>query len=579
MRLNIIRRIIVVLFLLIAGYLFNLQVMRGQYFARLSQSNSMRVVPFEGARGRIYDRNGKILADNIKAFHAVVIPQDIGNNKALFAFIASLVGTEPSVIERRYFRNKLNPFSPVVIAESLTRAQAIKIEENAFRFPGLMVVEQFSRIYHSPENNSHLIGYVGKIDPSRAQAQPEYGYSSQELVGYSGVEEYYDGVLRGIPGGRRIEVNSRGRQTQLLSVREPVDGKSIVLTIDDDMQAAGRAVLAGRRGALVVMDPANGEVLALVSSPSFDPNAFMDKERHEKVLEYLRNPDAPMLNRAVAGAFQPGSVFKIIVALGALEDFKIKSGTIFDCPGYFQMGGRTYNFPHAWGAQDLKSALAHSANEYFFHSGLLLGTPAMVKHASAFGLGSRTGIDLPYEVKGNLPNSKSMPWFKGDTLNTSIGQGYVLATPIQLARLMAAVENNGKMPQPYILLNRPGEVSFRQDNGGIAEVAPLPPPPMTHVSFRKEVWDAVREGLKGVVNYESGTAHALAAIPGVTTYGKTGTAQTGPGREDHAWFAGVSKTDKREIVYCLLLEHGGSSANAVGAVHEFLLSLKAQGKI
>ena len=248
MRLNVIRNIILVMMFLIVVDLFYMQVIRGGYFAHLSLSNSIRVVPFEGARGRIFDRNGKILADSIKEYHAVVIPQDVRDKKALFSFIADVVGVETSVIEKRYLRNRLTPFSPITLSDGITRPQAIRIEENAFRFPGLFVLEKFSRRYPYGASSAHLVGYVGKADPFNVKKIAEYGFSAEEVVGYSGVEEYYDEVLRGIPGGRQIEVNSRGQQTQLLSVREPSNGKNIVLTIDEDMQRAAHSALAGRHG-------------------------------------------------------------------------------------------------------------------------------------------------------------------------------------------------------------------------------------------------------------------------------------------------------------------------------------------
>ncbi|MBF0387099.1 MAG: penicillin-binding protein 2 [Candidatus Omnitrophica bacterium] len=564
MRLNIIRHSILVLFLLILGNLFYLQVIRGGYYAHLGLSNSIRVVPFEGARGRILDRNGKLLAQNTKAYHAVVVPQDIRDKRALFAFMADVLGVETAVVEKRFLKNKLTKFAPVTLADNLKRSQVIMIEENAFRFPGLMVLEKFSRHYPSGDSAAHLVGYVGKADPFKMNRITEYGFSAEDVVGYSGVEEYYDAVLRGQPGGRQIEVNSRGQQTQLLSVREPVDGTSLTLTVDRDIQRSAQEALSGRRGAVVVMVPASGEVLAVVSSPSFNPNAFISKEDREPVAQYLQDPAAPLHNRAVSGAFPPGSVFKIPVSLGGLEERKIIPATTYDCPGYFQMGDRTYRFPHAWGAQDLTRALAHSANEYFFHIGLLLGSDGMGKYARAFGLGSRTGIDLPSESKGSLPGLNVGRWYKGDTLNMSIGQGYVLATPIQLARLMSAFENSGNMPRPYIVLS------------GLAEPVKTQ---FTHVSFRPEVWAAVRAGLAEVVSLDTGTAHALADIPGAVTYGKTGTAQAGAGKEDHAWFAGVTRTDKSVIAYCVFLEHGGSSANAVALTKELLTALRDQGKI
>jgi penicillin-binding protein 2 len=344
-----------------------------------------------------------------------------------------------------------------------------------------------------------------------------------------------------------------------MSERDPVPGLDVVLSIDQHIQLVAQDALAGRRGAAVVIDPSNGEVLALVSAPSFDPNIFASTERRNRASVYLNDPMSPLLNRAVSAQFPPGSVFKIMVAMAGLEEKKFIPSMTVDCPGYYELGDRRFTFSHAYGVQDLFQAMAHSANEYFFHLGLLLGPEQMARYARVFGLGDKTGIDMPYEVKGHIPGNKlTRSWYKGDTVNMSIGQGDVLATPLQIVRMIATVHNEGWMPKLHIMKSLDGKNT---------EVS------RSRVSFRKPVWDTIKRSLQGVVDIDTGTASEL-KMDGLVTYGKTGTAQAGAGKEDHAWFAGVTRSEGRTIAYCFLLEHGGSSKNAVMAVREMLVRLQ-----
>jgi len=566
MRIQIVRNLIIALFLLIAFDLFYLQVIRGGYFHRLSQNNSIRVIPFEGKRGRILDRKSQILVDSAKSFHAVIIPQDLGKDRSVFYFLSKVLNEDPGTVEKRYLNGRLTPFSPVTVAAGISRQQAIKIEESSYRYPGLVVLERYRRNYICGESCAHILGYVGKADPFKMQRIAEYGFSAEEYVGYSGVEEALDDALRGAPGGRQIEVDSRGRQVRLLSMRDPSDGQDIVLTIDRSVQRAAFTALAGRRGAVVVLDPDNGEVLALVSSPSFDPNAFADREKRGLVAGYLDDRSSPLLNRAMSASFPPGSVFKSAVAAGGLEERKIETSTVFNCPGYFAVGKRVFHSPHVWGDQDLIQAMGHSANEYFFHIGLLLGPDLIARYAKGFGLGERTGIDLPYETRGHVPQgTEFLRWYKGDTANLAIGQGSVLVTPLQLAREMSVIANEGRFVTPHIVKAI-----------GAVEACTVCHASPRFVALRKDVWAALKQALYAPVKMDTGTAHVL-DLDGLDTFGKTGTAQAGAGQVDHAWFAGVTTTSKRRIAYCALLEHGGSSANACLVIKEILLSLKEQG--
>ncbi len=567
MRLHVILRFITAGFLLIFIDLFYLQIVRGGYFFRQSESNSIRVIPFEGRRGLILDRNGRVLAANEKSFCVSIIPQEQKDRKEVFRFLSRVLDVDAPVLEARFSVNRTASFSPVIVAQDITRLQAIVIEESAFRFPGLLVMERYRRKYPCGAAGAHVIGYVGKADEDKMRLIREYGYSADDLVGYTGVEEYFDDELRARPGGRQIQVNSRGQQMRLLSMRESSEGKTLVLTVDQDIQAAAHQALAGRRGAVVVLDPSTGEVLGMVSSPAYDPNDFSRRDDRVRAGAYLKDSAAPLLNRAVGSQFPPGSVFKVPVTLAGLQEHRIKPTTIFDCPGYFDLGNRRFTFHHAYGKQDLIEAMGHSANEYFFHIGLMLGADLIARYASLFALGERTGIDIPYEVKGSIPRRGAFThWYAGDTANMSIGQGYILTTPIQLARLMAAVETEGRLVVPHVRLSLGGV------ENGVTRV------PERRVDLRPEVWKGVKLALRAVVKMPSGTAHAL-DLPGIEVYGKTGTAQAGAGKSDHAWFAGVVKTGKRTFAFSLLLEHDGSSAFACAAARDMLLNLQSRGKI
>jgi penicillin-binding protein 2 len=565
-RTNILRNMIFALFALIAVDLFYLQIIRGGYFARLSQNNSLRIISVDGPRGRILDRNGRILAESVKGYEVAVMPQDVKDRRALFGFLADVLKADAASLERKFDRNRANPFTPVVIADGLNREEAIVLAENAYLYPGLLVNERYRRQYPQGDAGAHILGYVGKIDPGRMQELVNNGISGPELVGYTGVEEALDDKLRGGPGGREVEVNSRGREVRVLSVREPSPGAEVALTIDERIQAAASDELSGRRGAFVMMDPSTGEVLAMVSSPAYDPNVFVDPEKRRRLPDYLTDTRSPMVNRAFGAAFTPGSVFKVPVSFAGLEEKKITPSTTFHCPGYFELGGRRFTFAHAYGDQNFIEAMAHSANEYFFYTGLMLGPQPIAEYARRFGLGERTGLDLPHETKGNIPSGVfRRGWFKGDTVNMAIGQGAVLVTPLQLARMMSAVENGGYVLRPRLI----------KSVGGIETSSP---PALRRLVFRSDVWEAMRQALRAVVRMPTGTASGL-DIDGLDIYGKTGTAQTAPGKGDHAWFAGVVRGTKRTASFCLFLEHGGSSHNAVQAVRNILLQLKEGGVI
>ena len=564
MRLKIFRIIITVMFLSIAAGLINTQVIRGFDYFTQSRNNIIRVVPIDGKRGLILDRNGVVLADNRMSFDVMVVPQELKDRDAVFAYLSKTLGIDKEKLIKIYRRKILASFAPVVIASDVKRETAIVLEENKFRFPGLMVHAGFKRYYPFVDINAHVIGYVGKINRSRITQLKDYGYAIQNMVGYSGVEEYYDNFLRGEDGGLQIEVDNRGKQVRLLGYKESVTGENINLTIDSRIQKMAVEALEGRKGSVIVMNMDTGEILGMVSLPSFDPNAFVEGRR--EISAYFNDSSAPLLNRAISGQYPPGSTFKIPVSIGALETRKITVNTSFTCPGYYMLGRRRFDCSHTHGVQNYTEGIAHSCNVYFFNTGLLEGPESIIKYARQLGLGDLTNIDLPYEAKGLILDKplrrtgRDQKWHTGDILNVSIGQGDILTTPIQMVRLMASVARDGEEINPYVLKSV-GSVEVQR------QVAPR------KIDVSQQTLDIVKTGLRAAVGDNAGTAHIL-DISDMPVSGKTGTAQTSGGMAHHAWFVGFCPTTKTKIVFCVFLEHGGSSYNACFVARNLLLRMK-----
>ena len=346
MRLNLIQSIIFFLLGLIICSLIYMQIIHGDYYHRQSMNNRIRVVPADGPRGRIFDRNGIILADNRITFHVGIVPQDVAGTHALFDYLGQVLNKDPDFLERQFERKKIAPFAPVILAQDISRELAVKIEEEKFIYPGLIVQQGYERYYPFSEAGAHVLGYVGKIDEDEIEDNGQYGYTPLSFVGKTGVEKRYDAYLQGMPGGRQIEVDSRGTQVRLLGLKDPLAGNDVVLTIDQRVQNAAQELLKGQRGGIVVMDLTNGDLMSLVSSPSYDPNAFSDKSKNENLRLYFNDPLTPLFNRTVSGQYPPGSVFKILLALAAIQLHKITPSTTFDCPGYMMVGHRRFGCSH-----------------------------------------------------------------------------------------------------------------------------------------------------------------------------------------------------------------------------------------
>ncbi|MBP9854991.1 MAG: penicillin-binding protein 2 [Candidatus Omnitrophica bacterium] len=571
MRLKILRIIIIIGFILVATQLIYVQAVKGRYYFDLSTNNRIRVVPLEGWRGRIFDRNGNTLAENRLSYNVMITPQTKDNSEQLFEFLGKTLNIKKEKLIKKYQSKKHSSFAPVLVAEDITREQAIVLEENRFRFSSLLIEESFERSYPLNENSAHIIGYVGKVNDALLKRYKEYGYSPLSSVGITGVEEFYDLNLRGEEGGYQIEVNSRGQQVRILSIREPTRGNDITLTIDSRIQEMAHLDMQGRPGAIIIMDYDNGEILGMTSSPTFNPNIFVDSKLNDQVTAVIQNPQSPLLNRAINGRFPPGSVFKLLVSIGALDSQKINRHTTFFCPGYHELGGKRFGCTAAHNHQNVIEAIAHSCNVFYYHLGLILGADSISHYAEMFGLGELTHVDLPHESQGNMPNSRQgillrkRAWFAGDTLNLSIGQGDVLTTPLQLVRMVSLIARDGTDVVPHL----------------IKEIAGVPVDkyrPEQKVKIGQNIFDIVKEGMRAVVTDEAGTAHEL-YDDRLYIAGKTGTAQSSRNKEHHAWFAGYAKGKNKNIAFCVFLEHGGTSHNAVAITKELLFRISDEGLI
>ncbi|MFA5038494.1 MAG: penicillin-binding protein 2 [Candidatus Omnitrophota bacterium] len=554
--------------ILTAGLLV-VQLVKGGRYHELALRNTIRLIPEEPYRGRVFDRTGALIVDNALSFDAVIIPQELKDRTSVFAELGRILSLDAREIERRYDRGYLNPFTPVLIAEGVTKIMAIRLEEEKLDLPGVAVELNSRRIYPFAKTAAHVLGYMGEIDKSRITRLKDYGYDIKDRVGYSGIEERLDLVMRGEKGGRQIEVDNRGRQVRLLGYKPPVAGEDVTLTIDLELQQVSDRLLEGKRGAVVVMDVDTGDVVVLSSSPAFDPNVFVTRTDRHALNYYLNSEDAPLFNRAVSGQFPPGSIFKVVTVEAAMRtDKQWTPSTSFLCHGQMKVGNRFFKCWDVHGTQDFRAAMAHSCDIYFYRMGLSAGPDQMARTAQEFGLASATGIDLPAEASGFIPSrmwkrlAKREGWYDGDTANFSIGQGFVLTTPLQLTRMMASIAT-GFLVQPRLCAKAGGE-----DLG-----EPLRRP----LKMDARHLELLRQSLRGPVSLASGTAHAL-NIAGLEICAKTGTAQV-QGSESHGWVAGFFPLRSPRYAFCVLLENAGTSHYAVGLARELLEEGQRRGKL
>ncbi|NQT23104.1 MAG: penicillin-binding protein 2 [Candidatus Omnitrophica bacterium] len=536
-------------FIFLLGGLFYAQILKGSYYRELSEQNRIVAIPLEAPRGKMYDRNGEILVDNRISFNVGVIYSDVKNVNSLSSFLNETLGKKD--LSSEFSKAKKRPFAVTVIVEDIGRTNAIILEQYRIDYPGLYITTNPKRDYPHGAVASSVIGYLGEISEADLGKYKSYGYRIMDLVGKSGLEKRYDSYLKGVRGGMQVEIDSLGRQGRLLHIKEPVPGKDVHLTIDLGLQKYCDEILDSKRGSIIAINPKNGEVLAITSKPNFDPSIFIKSGKKTDAIEILsnRSGEYPLLNRAISCSYPPGSIFKIVIMSAALETKKISALTSFECNGFFKLSKRRFRCwrEEGHGIQAVEEALKNSCNVYFYQLGLQAGVENIARYAKKMGFGSSTGIDLPGEIGGLVPSSqwkrsaKKESWYPGDTVNYSIGQGYLLVTPIQVACMMSTVANGGYLIKPYIVESI-GDIE-------IAEPKKIP------VEFSDETIMLLRSSTKKVVNDKHGTG-MKAKIKDIVVAGKTGTAQNPKGKA-HGWFSGYAPFEDPEICVVVFIEYGG----------------------
>lgn len=557
--------------------LFHLEVVSGRHYRNLSQQNCIRLLPQPGNRGRILDRHGAVIADSSLSYDVLLIPSfarpgleknTAAEREKVFARLAEMLGVALESLKNTYEKNYARSFAPALVAANIERKLAMVIEESKSELPGVIIQAHPQRRYPSGRLAAHLLGYLNEIDRWRLTRLADYGYKIRDTMGFGGIEERYDYYLRQEEGGMSVEVDHRQRFVRVVAFRPAENGRDIQLTLDLKIQQIVEEAMAQRTGSALVMKPFTGEILALVSSPGFNPSLFV-KKQNAGLNALFRHPDAPLVNRAISAVFPAGSIFKLVVATAGLETGRINLGTSFVCPGKMHLGLAEFLCRHTHGNQSLIPAIAHSCNIFFYHSGLLVGPELIHDYALKLGFAHPTGIDLPYESRGFIPSPfwrkiyKRQPWFLGDTLNFAIGQGEVLVTPLQVARMMAFFANQGKLVRPY-LVKKIADVEIEP---GQRKIKTLP--------IKEATLNAIRQGLREVVSRSDGTASILAELT-VAVAGKTGTAQASPGPA-HGWFAGFFPYRQPKYVVCVFLERGEAGYYATLVAKEIIQRIITEG--
>lgn len=557
---NIVSRVYLGGLLILALSLFYYQALKGEHYLRRAKNNYVRVVPLRSIRGSIFDRNSRVLAYDKAVFNIAVIPHQIEKKKnSLLKELAKFSDYDVNLIHRNYNKGLNNIFSPVDVILDINKSMALKLKE---RFKDdILINPQAQRHYSYPYEFAHLLGYVKEAAPFY-ESLKKYGYRPLERVGFLGIEQYHDAYLKGEDGGDLIEVNAAGRTVGFLGVRKPKRGKDVYLTIDCRIQKIAHQILGEKKGVIILMDSKSGEIFSLVSSPSFDPNFFI---KGRNVQRFLDNKNYPLFNRAIQATYPLGSTFKPITGVAALEEGKITPSTKFNCIGGINIADTEFSCWSVHGEENLHQGLAHSCNVYFYNLGIILGAETMAKWAKKFGLDSLRGIDLPYEKKGFVPTPQwktdalGKHWFLGDTLNLSIGQGFIEASPLEVLLGINVFANGGYLVRPYLL--------WKVDNADSRLRA------KTYLGISQSNLNIIKQGLIGVIEADGGTAQLLKKL-NLNIAGKTGTAQTKG--ESHGWFVGFFPHQEPKYAICVFLEHGGSSYEALGVTYLFLKRLKEE---
>ena len=561
--------------------LWYFQVIRGSDFRQMSANNCIRIREDPAARGLISDRKGRPLAHNRPSFEVYLVPEDLKENPEVLGRVGRMLNmNQEEIQEKLQAQKKRTPFRPVKIKSDIEWNELARLETHRVHLQGLFVDVRPRRAYHYGYLASHLIGYLGEVDENELRQPKGSPYRMGAMIGKYGVEYQWETYLRGVDGGRQIEVDALGREIKHLRSVEPFHGNNLILTIDFDLQKVAEEAFQEKTGALVAMDPKSGRILAMVSKPSFDPDVFARNISPEEWKSLMENPFSPLQNKGIQGQYPPGSVFKIITAVAGLETGAITPSTPLTCRGLYPYGNRDFRCwrPEGHGTITLHRAMVESCDIFFYQVGLKVGVDAIAHYAQEFGLGSSTKINLPHEKSGTVPTTSwkkrrlGAPWYSGETLSLSVGQGYINTTPLQLLVLISAVANGGQLYLPQVV-ERVEDVY-----GNLLREYPVME--MERVDISEKTLHIIQEALMGAVNDPHGTGWACVLKHGKAA-GKTGTAQVikmAPDFKkgdmekmplklrDHAWFVAYAPFEDPVISVVVLVEHGGYGGAAAAPI-------------
>jgi len=566
----------VIIFLFLVSGFWRLQVQNPEFYGERAQQNSIKSVPIPGPRGRILDRDGRIIAENHSSFRLILAREQLKDEH--LRPIAQGLDLDYNELAAKVRRmRKQSKWVPIILKDELTQADLAFVDSHHDFFPELVRVESTPRLYPKDGMLAHVIGYTGEVSEEELNLAEYAKYNPGDIVGKFGIEKQYNDLLTGQDGQRQVVVDNHGQVRQTIGTKPPVAGKDLQLTIDLDIQAVAELAMDGptkelhvdhKNGAIVALDPRNGEVLAMVSRPRFDPNKFIGRIRAKDWNEIANNPDHPMLNKALQAQQAPGSTFKPIVALAGLETGTVDPNWGVHCSGGVKLYDRYQHCHSVHGGVTMHRAIAESCDVFFYTLGAKLGIERLSTYAGIVGFGQKTGIDLPHEAEGLVPSEKWKmrlyhdKWHVGETPSVAIGQGALTVTPLQLARAEGGMAIGGRWYKPHML-------KLPQDQLKYDEWALNP-----------DNVKVVKDGMYGVVNDPGGSTGRRCQLPNIEVCGKTGTAQLasndylkGSGRKDlrdNAWFIGFAPRENPEIVVVAFFEHGEHGQYAAAIVRDVL---------
>ncbi len=572
-RLSLLVALLIILSLTLVLRLAYLQFSQFKRYATLSLKNQMSILPIAPPRGVILDRNGVILADNTPVYVLEIIPERVKNLKDTLQKLKALIPsvTTEDIDNFEHDRRQNHAYEPIPFKLKLTQEEVAIFASNQHLFPGVSIKARLIRYYPLGGVAAHLLGYVGRINEQELKQYDNSNYRATNFVGKTGIEKFYEDTLHGQVGYQQVETDVSGRTLRILSKQAPISGAKLYLTIDARLQQAAYQAMQDKRGAVVAISTNNGEILTMVSAPSFDPNAFVNGINNRDYQKLANAADRPLYNRAVRGLYPPASTVKPFMAIAGLERGVVTTETKIYDPGWYKLPGISHSF-RDWrrgghGVINLKRAITVSCDTYFYQLGNKMGITAMEDMFMQFGFGQLTHIDLHEEAPGLVPSphwkrsSKGLPWYPGDTLITSIGQGFMLASPLQLANATASLSLHGRRFRPHLL----GKTV--NDNHKPHEYEPVEEYPIQLKD--SEYWTIVAEAMRAVVKSDEGTAYRFGRTAPYTVAGKTGTAQVFGGAQyekrrlsivpvalrDHSLFIAFAPVEKPEIAIAVMVEN------------------------